>query len=70
MKNNQKCRYEIIDCDHNRREPADCVAADRSNVAVETVQHIPVGILIDLQPVGIHNLIEYIRLDIIIDINT
>ncbi len=70
MKNYEKGRYKMIHCNDNRREPADCVAADRSNIAVETVEYVTVCVFADFQPVRINDFVKNIRLDVVIDGDT
>ena len=69
MQDHEKCGDEVVDRDDDRREPADGIAADRADIPVEAVQDIAVGILVERQPVRIHDLVENVRLDIIIDID-
>ena len=54
----------------NRREPADCIAADRSNIAVEAVEYVTVCVFADFQPVRIDDFVKNIRLDVVIDGDT
>ena len=69
MQDHEEGRDKVIDCNDNRRKPADRIAADRADITVKAVQDIAVGILIQSQPVCVYNLIKNIRLDVIIDIN-
>ena len=60
---------KIIDCDDDGRKPADGVFADGAHIAVEAVEQIAAGIGADGLPVHIDDLIEDIRLDIVVDGN-
>ena len=70
MQDDHKCRHQLIKCNDNRRKPADGIAADRTNIAIKTIQNVSIAILTDLHPVRINNLIKNIRLNIIVNINT
>ena len=69
VQDHKKGGDKVIDCNNNGRKPADGIAADRADISIETVQDISIGILVQCQPVRIHDLIKDIRLDIIVDIN-
>ena len=70
MQDDHKCCHQLIKCNDNRRKPADGIAADRTNIAIKTIQNVSIAILTDLHPVRINNLIKNIRLNIIVNINT
>ena len=70
MQDYEKGGYHPIHSKDNRRAPADCVAADRSNVAVETVEYVTVCVLADYQPVSINDFVKNIRLDVVVDGDT
>ena len=70
MPDHNKCRHKIIDCDYDRRQPADRISTHRTHVTVKTVQHISVTVLINLKPVCIDDFIEDICLNIVINIDT
>ena len=70
MKNHHEGCDELIDCDNDRRKPADGIAADCTNIPVKPIQYISVGIAVNGHPVRIYDFIENICLDIIVDIDT
>ena len=67
MQDYEKGGNKPIHGNDNRREPADCVAADRSNVAVKPVEYVTVCVFANFQPVRIDNFVENIRLDVVVD---
>ena len=69
MHDHKKCSDKIINRDYDRRKPADRIAADRADIPVEPVEDIAIGILVQRQPVRVHDLVKDIRLNIIVDIN-
>ena len=69
MPEDQKCSQEVVGGDHDGRKPADGIAADGADIAVEAVHDVAVGVPAHGQPVGINDLIKDICLNIIIDIN-
>ena len=70
MQDYEKGGNKPIHGNDNRREPANCVAADRSNVAVETVEYVTVCVFADFQPVRINDFVKNIRLDVVVDGDT
>ena len=69
MEDDQKGGREAVDGDDDAGQPADGVAADGGDVAVEAVEHVAVGIAGQGQPVRVHDLVENICLDIVVDID-
>ena len=59
----------MIECDHDRRKPADGIAAHCFNILIETAEHIAVLILAQFQPTDIQNLFKKVCPDIIADIH-
>ena len=70
MPDHNKCCHKIINCDNNRRQPADRISTYRIHITVKTVQHISVTVPVNLKPVCIDDFIKNICLNIIINIDT
>ena len=70
MKNHKKCRQKTVQIDDHIRHPGHRIPGDGTDIRIKTVQQITVLISADLLPVRVDNLIENIRMDIIIHINT
>ena len=68
MPDERKGHHEIIERDHDGRQPADRVFADRAHIAVEAVEQIAAAVGVDRLPVHIHDLIEDIGLNVIVDV--
>ena len=69
MPEDQEGRQEVVGGNHDGWKPADGIAADGVDIAVEAVHDVAVGVLAHGQPVGINDLVKDICLNIIIDIN-
>ena len=68
IKKHKKCCQKMIECDHDRRKPADGIAAHCFNILIETAEHIAVLILAQFQPADIQNLFKKICPNIIADV--
>ena len=69
MENHEKAGEELVQGNHDGRQPTDGIAAHRTDITGKAVQYIPVGILIDCHVIRIDNLVEDIRLNIVVDID-
>ena len=69
MQDHKEAGEELVHGNHDGRQPTDGISAHRANVTGKSVQHIPVAILVDGHVVRIDNLVEDIRLNIVVDGN-
>ena len=69
MPDHKEGRYEIENRDDDGGQPGDGVFADGHHVGIEAVEQIAAGILADGHPVRVDDLVEDIRLDIVVDID-
>lgn len=67
MPYNNECRNEVPYGNDDVRHPVHRIGGYRSDIAVEAVKQIAVGVGGDIQPAGIHDLVKDVCLDLVVD---
>ena len=69
MPDDDKCQCKIIECDDDGGKPADGVLAHGRDVGIEAVQDVSARVGVDRLPVHVNDLVEDVRLDVVVDID-